>query len=86
MLVRVINFVRLPLFLLVLYTIARFSLGLIGVPCAPRGNAMFSVVGVMLISSFYFGALSASIGEFKWSGTMLVGIVICFAGEFLARG
>jgi hypothetical protein len=83
MLIRVIHFVRLPLFLIALYSIARFSLGLIGVPYAPRGNAMFSVVGVMLISSFYFGALSASIGEFKWGGTILIGIVICFAGELL---
>jgi hypothetical protein len=44
---------------------------------------MFSVVGLMLISSFYFGALSGSVGEFRWSGTILVGIVICFTGELL---
>ena len=83
MLSRVLLFVRLPILLLVIYTIARFSLGVAGVPYAPRGNAMFSVVGLMLISSFYFGALSAKNGQFSWSGTILVGIVVCFTAEVL---
>jgi hypothetical protein len=83
MLSKVLLFVRLPVFLLVIYTIARFSLGIAGVPYAPRGNAMFSIVGLMLVSSFYFGALSATVGKFTWSGTILVGIVVCSAAEVL---
>jgi hypothetical protein len=80
---RVLKFVRLPILLLAIFTIARFSLGVAGVPYAPRGNAMFSIVGLMLVSSFYFGALSAQIGKFTWSGTILVGIIVCFTAEAL---
>lgn len=83
MLTQVIRFVRLPLFLLLLFTIGRFSLGLGGVPYAPRGNAMFSIVVLSLVSSFYFGALSGKVGGFKWVGTILVGIVIGFWSQLL---
>ncbi|HET7293787.1 MAG TPA: hypothetical protein VFM88_15285 [Vicinamibacteria bacterium] len=70
---RVLRFVRLPLLLLTIYAVARFLLGANGVPYAPRGNAMFSIVGLTFISSFYFGALSRRVGGFGWGGTALVG-------------
>ena len=70
---RVLRFVRLPLLLLLIFAIARFLLGANGVPYAPRGNAMFSIVGLTFVSSFYFGALSRRLGGFGWGGTALVG-------------
>jgi hypothetical protein len=69
--------------MLVIYTIARFSLGVSGVPYAPRGNAMFSVLGLALISSFYFGALSRRVGGFGWGGTALVGFFIGLTAQIL---
>ena len=79
----VLRFVRLPLLLLLIWTIARFSLGLAGVPYAPRGNAMFSIVGLTLISCIYFGALSRSAAGFSWKGTIKVGIAIGLFGQVL---
>jgi hypothetical protein len=83
MFARVLRFVRLPLLLVLIYAIARFVLGASGVPYAPRGNAMFSIVGCTVISSFYFGALSRRIGGFSWGGTLLVGVSIGFWAELL---
>ncbi len=83
MLSSVIRFVRLPLALLVIWAAIRFTLGVSGVPYAPRGNAMFSVFGLSLISSIYFGALSARVGGFNWLGTILVGVVIGFCAQSL---
>ena len=83
MIVRVLRFVQLPILLLVIYTVARFSLGVAGVPYAPRGNAMFSVLGLALISSFYFGALSRRIGDFGWGGTALIGYFIGLFAQIL---
>ncbi len=80
---RVLRFIRLPILLLVIYSVARFSLGVAGVPYAPRGNAMFSVFGLALISSFYFGALSRRVGGFAWGGTALVGYSIGLAAQIL---
>jgi hypothetical protein len=80
---RVLRFIQLPILLLLIYTVARFSLGVAGVPYAPRGNAMFSVLGVALISSFYFGALSRRIGGFGWGGTVLTGYFIGLAAQIL---
>jgi hypothetical protein len=73
MIARVLRFVRLPLLLLLIFAVARFTLGAKGVPYAPRGNAMFSIVGLTFISAVYFGALSRKIGGFGWGGTVLVG-------------
>ena len=73
---RVLRFVRLPLLLLTIFAVARFLLGANGVPHAPRGNAMFSIVGLSFVSSFYFGAMSRRLGGFKWGGTALVGYSI----------
>ena len=70
---RVLRFIRLPLLLIVIFAAARFMLGAKGVPYAPRGNAMFSIVGLTFVSSFYFGALSRKVGGFGWGGTALVG-------------
>ncbi|HEX9919010.1 MAG TPA: hypothetical protein VGA87_07585 [Pyrinomonadaceae bacterium] len=83
MLLRVLRFVRLPLVLLVIWTIARFSVGLAGVPYAPRGNAMFSIVGLTVICALIYGAMSNRIGNFNWVGTILVGVVIGLFGQIL---
>jgi hypothetical protein len=83
MIARVMQFVRLPFLLLMVYTIARFSLGPLGVPYAPRGNAMFSILGLTLISSVYFGALSGKVGGFRLVGAALVGVFIGFFAEIL---
>jgi len=83
MLLNVIRFVRLPLLLLLIYAVARFSIGLAGVPYAPRGNAMFSVVGVSILTGIIFGALSGRVGGFGWLGTALIGLVIGFFGQLL---
>ncbi len=80
---QVVKFIRLPLLLLVLYTVARFSLGVAGVPYAPRGNAMFSVVGLTMISCIYFGALSGKVGGFGWGGSVLLGICLGLFAETL---
>ncbi len=82
----VVNFVRLPFVLLTIWTVARFSLGVFGMPYAPRGNAMFSVVGLTVISCLYYGALSARIGNFSWLGTALVGVAIGLFAQILIFG
>lgn len=73
MIARVLRFVRLPMLLILIFAIARFLLGARGVPYAPRGNAMFSIIGLTFVSAVYFGALSRKIGGFGWGGTALVG-------------
>ncbi len=80
---RVLRFVRLPLLLLLIYAVGRFLLGAKGVPYAPRGNAVFSIVGLTFISSFYFGALSRRVGGFGWGGTVLVGYGIGLWAQIL---
>ena len=80
---RVLRFVRLPFLVVAIYAVARFMLGVNGVPYAPRGNAMFSVFGVTMISSFYFGALSRRLGGFNWGGTVLVGYSIGLWAQIL---
>lgn len=80
---RVLRFVRLPLVLLVIWAVARFILGARGVPYAPRGNAMFSIVGLTFISCLYFGALSRRVGGFGWGGTALTGYTIGLWGQIL---
>ncbi len=83
MIARVLRFVRLPLLLLLIFAVARFALGANGVPYAPRGNAMFSIVGLTFVSSFYFGALSRRLGGFGWAGTALVGYSIGLWAQIL---
>lgn len=83
MFLRAIRFVRLPLLLILIFTMARFSLGLAGVPYAPRGNAMFSVVGLSIISGIYFGAISGKVGGFGWGGAILIGIIIGLFSQIL---
>ena len=73
---RVLRFVRLPMLLVAIYAFGRFMLGAQNVPYAPRGNAIFSVLGCAVISCFYFGALSKKVGGFGWGGTALVGYSI----------
>jgi hypothetical protein len=83
MVARVLRFVRLPLLLLLVFTVARFALGVNGVPYAPRGNAMFSIVGLTIVSAVYFGALSRRVGGFGWGGTLLVGLSIGLFAQIL---
>jgi hypothetical protein len=83
MIARVLRFVRLPLLLLTVFAVARFLLGANGVPYAPRGNAMFSIVGLTFISSFYFGALSRRVGGLGWGGTALAGWSIGLYAQIL---
>jgi hypothetical protein len=83
MLGRVLRFVRLPLLLLAIFAIARFSLGAAGVPYAPRGNAMFSIVGLTFITNVYFGALSRKVGGFGWGGTLLMGYCVGLFAQIL---
>lgn len=83
MIPRILRFIRLPLLLIFIYTAGRFTLGLVGVPYAPRGNAVFSVLGVTLISSFYWGALSGRVGGFSWLGAALVGVALGLFSQIL---
>jgi len=80
---QVLRFVRLPIVLILIWAVLRFIVGLRGVPYAPRGNAMFSVVGLTIISSIYFGALSGKVGGFRWLGTVLVGLLIGLWAQIL---
>jgi hypothetical protein len=83
MLQQVIRFVRLPLLLLLLFTVGRFTLGLAGVSYFPRGTAVFSVVVLSIISGLYFGALSGKVGGFGWGGALLAGAVIGLGAQVL---
>lgn len=83
MLASVLRFVRLPLLLVTIWATVRFILGVAGVPYVPRGNAMFSVYSVMMLSSIYYGALSSKIGGFKWGGTILTGVTIGVYAQIL---
>lgn len=83
MIAKVLRLVALPLVLLLIWTIARFSLGAAGVPYAPRGNAMFSVFGLTLISCIYYGALSKKLAGFGWGGTILTGYVLGLSAQIL---
>jgi hypothetical protein len=81
---QVLRFVRLPLLLILIYAVLRFLLGpVFHVPYAPRGNAMFSVLGLAIISGLYFGALSGRVGGFGWGGTVLTGYVIGLFAQIL---
>ena len=83
MVAQVLRFIRLPLVLLVIYAIGRFSLGLAGMPYAPRGNAMFSLVGLTFVSSLYFGAMSGRVARLNWGGAVLVGLFIGVFAQIL---
>lgn len=84
MFLRVLRFVRLPLVLLVIWTVLRFLNGpVFGTPYAPRGNAMFSVLGLTIISALIFGAMSKRVGGFSWVGTILIGLVLGLFSQIL---
>jgi len=82
MISRVISFVRLSFVLLTIYAVGRFMLGANGVPYAPRGNAVFSMLAAAMISCFYYGALSKRAG-FSWGGTLLCGMTIGLFAQVL---
>ncbi|HEX8458095.1 MAG TPA: hypothetical protein VF656_12415 [Pyrinomonadaceae bacterium] len=83
MLSRVLRFVRLPLVLIIIWTIARFAIGVAGIPYEPRGNAMFSILGTTLICALIYGALSNRVGNFSWTGTILIGVVLGLFSQIL---
>jgi hypothetical protein len=83
MISRILQYVRLPYLLITLYAALRFIIGVSGVPYAPRGNAMFSVVGITMISCAYFGALSGKVGGFGWGGAALVGLSLGLFSQIL---
>ena len=84
MLQRVLRFVRLPLVLLVIWTVLRFINGpVFGTPYAPRGNAMFSVLGLTIVCALIYGAMSKRIGNFSWVGTILIGVVLGLFSQIL---
>jgi len=81
---RVLRFVRLPLVLLVIWTVLRFLNGpVFNNPYAPRGNAMFSVVGLTIICALIYGAMSRRVGNFSWVGTILIGLVLGLFSQIL---
>jgi uncharacterized membrane protein YeaQ/YmgE (transglycosylase-associated protein family) len=81
---RVLRFVRLPLLLIVIWTVLRFLNGpVFGTPYAPRGNAMFSVLGLTIICGLIYGALSSRMGNFSWVGTILIGVVLGLFSQIL---
>lgn len=84
MFLRVLRFVRLPLVLIVIWTVLRFLLGpVFGVPYAPRGNAAFSIVGLTIICALIYGAMSKRVGNFSWVGTILIGLVLGLFSQIL---
>jgi hypothetical protein len=84
MFLRVLRFVRLPLVLLVIWTVLRFLLGpVFHVPYAPRGNAMISILGLTIISALIYGAMSHHVGRFNWVGTILIGVVLGLFSQIL---
>jgi hypothetical protein len=83
MLPRILRFIRLPLLLIFLFAVGRFILGVAGVPYTPRGNAVFSVVVLTAVSSFYWGALSGRVGGFSWLGAFLVGVALGLFAQIL---
>ena len=81
---RVLRFVRLPLVLILIWAVMRFLMGpVFGVPYAPRGNAVFSVFGLTVISCLYFGAMSNRVGRLTWVGTLLVGVLLGLWAQIL---
>ena len=84
MLPQVLRFVRLPMVVILIFAVMRFLLGpVFHVPYAPRGNAMFSVVGLTFVSCAYFGALSRKVGGFGWLGTALIGLCLGLWSQIL---
>jgi hypothetical protein len=81
---RILRFVSLPLVLILLWAVLRFlMLPVFHIPYAPRGNAVFSVVGLTFISCLYFGAMSGKVGNFGWLGTFLSGVTIGLWAQLL---
>jgi hypothetical protein len=78
---RVLRFVRLPLLVMLLVAVGRFVLGAKGFPYAPRGNAMFSIVGVTWVSCVYFGALSRR--RFSWGGTVVMAVILALWSQII---
>src|SRR5882724_10157815 len=79
---KVFKLIRLPMLLIVIFTIGRFILSVKGVPYSPRSNAVFTILPLILISTFYFGALSGKVNGIGWVGAILLGVFIGFFGEF----
>jgi hypothetical protein len=81
---RILRYVRLPLLLILIYAVLRFLMGpVFGAPYAPRGNAVFSVFGLTVISCLYFGAMSNRVARLSWVGTLLTGYVLGLWAQIL---
>ncbi|MBX7220957.1 MAG: hypothetical protein K1Y36_13485 [Blastocatellia bacterium] len=83
MFLRILKFLRLPMTMIAIFTIARYFIGLAGVPYAPRGNAMFSIVGLTLVSAIYFGAMSGKVGGLSRLSPVLIGLTLAFWSQIL---
>ncbi|HVG31054.1 MAG TPA: hypothetical protein VM864_15190 [Pyrinomonadaceae bacterium] len=81
---RVLRYLRLPLVLLLIWAVMRFLMQpVFHADYAPRGNAVFSVLVLMFISSIYFGAMSNRVGGFNWLGTVLCGATLGLWAQIL---
>lgn len=81
---RILRYLRIPLMLILIWAVMRFLMGpVFGTPYAPRGNAVFSVFGLTVISSLYFGAMSNRVGRLSWVGTLLVGVLLGLWAQIL---
>ncbi|HQR38676.1 MAG TPA: hypothetical protein PLF26_09770 [Blastocatellia bacterium] len=84
MILRALLFIRLPIVLIVIWTVMRFLMGTaFNQPYAPRGNAVFSIINLTVISAIYYGALSKRIGHFSWIGTILIGVLIAEVAQVM---
>jgi hypothetical protein len=77
-----IRFARLPFLLLIIFVIARFILGALGVPYE-QGTWFFSMVVLTNFSAFFFGAFSRRLRGYKWSQAMLLGLTIALGAQIL---
>ena len=83
MFTQVLKLLRLPMLLLVVFTIGRFYLGFREVPYAPRGSSIFSIVVLNAISCIYFGALSGKIMRMPWQATLMIGLILALFSQVL---
>jgi hypothetical protein len=83
MVLRALKFIRLPILLMIIFTIGRFTQGLLGVPYMPRGTATFGIVMLTITTAIYWGALSKRIGRFGWLGTVVIGVLLGLVSQIL---
>ena len=80
----VLNFVRLPHVLILLWAVLRLGVSQFGgMDYAPRGSGFFSLVWLTTISCLFWGALSVSVKKYDWKGTLLSGALIALWAQIL---